>query len=169
MQTCVFKIGLIQLAFTLFHMTRIMRELSAKIMNCHIYGKHTSMNWVMLLFWVWIFSSQREGFRSCDKTTDVRLAPLAVSKWMRPKILVSQLVRTCCGSHPSPILPPMLFSGWFVFAVCLAADFKSTWAVHPDPSIQSSSQIPLLIILNQIEMLWMSIFLESAVTSSEGK
>ena len=100
----------------------------------------------MLLFSVWIFSAHREGFRSCDKTTDVRLAPLAVSKWMHPKILVSQLVRTCCGSHPRPILPPMLFSGWFVLAVCLAVDFKSAWGMHPNPGIQSSSQIPLLII-----------------------
>lgn len=101
------------------------------------------------------FDSQcpQRGFRSCDKTTDVRLAPLAVSKWIRPKILVSQLVRTFCGAHPSPIFPVILFSGWFVFAVCLAVDFKSAWGMHPNPGIQSSSQILLSIILKKIEML----------------
>lgn len=99
----------------------------------------------MPLFWVWIVSAHREEFRSCDKITDVRLAPLAVSKWMHPKILVSQLVRTFCGAHPSPIFPLILFSGWFVFAVCLAGDFKSAWATHPKTGIQSSSQTLLLI------------------------
>lgn len=99
----------------------------------------------MPLFWVWIVSAHREEFRSCDKTTDVRLAPLAVSKWMHPKILVSQLVRTFCGAHPSPIFPLILFSGWFVFAVCLAVGFKSAWGMHPKPGIQSSSHILLLI------------------------
>lgn len=60
---------------------------------------------------------------------------------MRPKILVSQLVRTFCGTHPSPIFLLILFSGWFVFAVCLAVDFKSAWGMRPNPGIQSSSQI----------------------------
>lgn len=158
MRTRVFLKCLMQLVdvFTLFHMTRIMRELSANIMNCRIYGKHMSMNWIMPLFWVLIVSAHREEFRSCDKTTDVRLAPLAVSEWMRPKILVSQLVRTFCGAHPSSVFPLILFSGWFVFAVCLAVDFKSAWGMHPSPGIQSSSQILLSIILQKIEMLWMS-------------
>lgn len=101
----VFKIGLMLLAvvFTIFHKTRIIRELSVKIMNRHIYGKHMSMMWIMLLFWVWIFSVHREGFRSCDKTTDVRLATLTVSKRIHPKIPVSQLVRTYWISCPGPI------------------------------------------------------------------
>lgn len=131
---------LIQLldVFTLFHVTRIMRALSVNIMHCHIYGKHMSMNWIMLLFWVWIVSAHRVELRSCDKATDVRLAPLAVSKWIHPKILVSQLVKTFCGAHPSPIFPLILFSGWFVFAVCLAVDFKSAWGIHPNPGIRAA-------------------------------
>lgn len=105
----------------------------------------------MLLFWVWIVSAHRVEFRSCDKATDVRLAPLAVSKWMSPKILVSQLVKTFCGTHPSPIFALILFSGWFVFAVCLAVDFKCAWGMHLHRGIQSSSQILLFITVKKCE------------------
>lgn len=92
----------------------------------------------MPLFWVWIVSAHREEFRSCDKTTDVRLAPLAVSKWMHPKILVSQLVRTFCGAHPSPIFPLILFSGWFVFAVCLAVILNLPGARTPSLAFRAA-------------------------------
>lgn len=49
-----FRIGWMQLVdvFTLLHMTRIMRELSVRIMNCYFYGKH----------WAWIESCCYFGF-----------------------------------------------------------------------------------------------------------
>lgn len=151
----VFKIGLMLLVvvFTIFHKTRIIRELSVKIMNHHIYGKHMSMMWIMLLFWVWIFSVHREGFRSCDKTTDVRLATLYLNRY----ILKSQ-----CPSWWEHTGSPVQGQSHVFFRLVCACSlpccgfYVDLGYVHRPwhPELLSNSTVDS----TKLEMLWIFIF-----------